>query len=380
VRIFSPRDVRSIIVTPIEGEYDVIADTTVIRLDINNVMQVMVNGDYLTLKSLDGLHGNFSVIKFVGKAEKNILKIKPYLPDLKARIYDDNLVVSIKNKQVLIVNDVELENYVAGVVESEGGSKAHKEFFKTQAMLCRTWALANIDKHILDGYQLCDDVHCQVYWNKCMRNNEILDATKETEGLVIADTSMALITATFHSNCGGQTVNSEDIWGKPRCYLQSVQDSFCKGERSAVWEKPMSLINFINYLKSNGIKFNGDTFAKDSLIFCQNARKAFMTINGDSIHLKKMRADLKLKSTFFSIYKKGHEVIFKGRGYGHGVGLCQEGAMRMAKMGYNFQDIIKYYYKNTLIVSLKALNFFNASVSTSVPKDTLQAPLDKPVE
>ncbi|MBI5219048.1 MAG: SpoIID/LytB domain-containing protein [Bacteroidia bacterium] len=382
VRVFSAKEVKSVVFTTMEGEYDIIVDTITRRFDINNVIQVSVVGEKISVRSLDGNLGECKIIKLTGRAEKNTFKIKPNVPDLKPRIYDDNLIITLFDKQLLIVNEVELESYIAGVVESEGGYKAHTEFYKTQAVLCRTWALYNIDKHVMDGYQLCDDVHCQVYHSKCQKNDAIINATVETEGLVLIDTSQSLITATFHSNCGGQTVKSEDIWGKPKSYLQSVNDSFCIGARSSYWEKKISIESFKKYLRENGFKINGDTFAKDSLIFYQAARKAFFSLNNDSLHLKKMRSDLKLKSTFFSVYKAGNDIIFKGRGYGHGVGLCQEGAMRMAKLGYNYQDIVKFYFKNTSLVSLKSLNFFNASVSSvAVPKDTLQPlPVEKPVE
>jgi stage II sporulation protein D len=74
--------------------------------------------------------------------------------------------------------------------------------------------------------------------------------------------------------------------------------------------------------------------------------------------LKKVRNDLKLKSTFFSISEKDGYVVFTGRGFGHGVGLSQEGAMRMAKLGYNYKDILHYYYNDIHLIPLAALNFF----------------------
>ncbi len=382
VRILSSREIQSVVFTTVNGEYDVIADSTIIKFDISDIMQIRVNGEKLAIRCLDGEIGNYSTIKLVAKVEKSSFKIKSASPELKPRTYDDNLIITQKDKKLLIVNDVELENYVAGVVESEGGYRAAPEFYKTQAVLCRTWALFNFDKHLAEGFQLCDDVHCQAYHDKCLKNPAIIEAAKITEGLVIADTAMTLITATFHSNCGGQTVNSEDLWGRARSYLQSVNDTFCTYERCAYWEKKIALDTFLNYLHANGFRIGKNSWGKDSVIFSQPQRMVWFRAGGDSMQLKKMRTDLKLKSTFFSVSRAGNEIVLKGRGYGHGVGLCQEGAMRMAKLGYKYQEIIKYYYKNTNIVSMKALNFFNTNITAApVVKDSLQAvPVEKPVE
>jgi len=382
VRIFSKKDIKSIVVTTYEGEYDVIADTTVIHFDINDIIQVTSELDKISIRSLDGYHGIFNKIKLVAKNDKSTFKIKPAEPDLKARIYDDDLMITLRDKHLLIVNEVELESYIAGVVESEAGYKAHPEFYKTQSLICRTWALHNFDKHLAEGFQLCDDVHCQVYFNKCLKEHTIINATKFTEGLVIVDTTMALITATFHSNCGGQTANSEDVWGRPRSYLQSVSDTFCRNEKNSFWEKRIPVATFQSYLQENGIVLSNTDIPNDTPLFPQAYRKAFFNINGPGIPLKKIRADLKLRSTFFSVQKDNNDFVLKGRGFGHGVGLCQEGAMKMAKMGFSYEDIVKHYYKNTIIISMRALNFFTAPItSMPVPKDSLNVtPSEKPGE
>jgi stage II sporulation protein D len=74
--------------------------------------------------------------------------------------------------------------------------------------------------------------------------------------------------------------------------------------------------------------------------------------------LKTIRADFQLKSTYFSVEQKGDMIVFNGRGYGHGVGLCQEGAMEMARLNYTYKDILNFYYKDVYLVNLNALNYF----------------------
>jgi stage II sporulation protein D len=89
-----------------------------------------------------------------------------------------------------------------------------------------------------------------------------------------------------------------------------------------------------------------------------NGRSIYFVEKDLKIPLKIIRADFQLKSTYFSVEQKGEMVVFSGKGYGHGVGLCQEGAMRMAKLNYSYKDILKYYYKDVHLVDQTALNYF----------------------
>ncbi len=185
-------------------------------------------------------------------------------------------------------------------------------------------------------------------------------ASSRTMGEVIVDKDKKMISAAFHSNSGGQTVNSENIWTIPTSYLKSVNDSFSNDMKNSLWEKKMLKSDFVNYLKTS---FNfpvEDSSKLDSVLnFKQTTRKVFLI---DSIHLKFIRRDFYLKSTFFDIVEQGDTLIFKGRGYGHGVGLSQEGAIKMAKLGYKYHDIIKFYYKDVEIVNFLELKYLLKSL------------------
>jgi stage II sporulation protein D len=282
------------------------------------------------------------------------------------------LRVFVKHGFLMLVNHVELESYISGVVESEGGSTAHLEYYKSQAIICRTYALANLNRHAGEGFNLCDGVHCQAYHNKSLKSDKIISATQLTRGLIIVDTTLNLITAAFHSNCGGQTANSEDVWLSKLSYCRSIQDYHCRSSRNAVWQKTISVKEWIEYLKNNGISVSENVTAQD-FAFAQTSRKVNYTFNNQNIQLKKIRADWKLKSTFFSIEPSGSSIILQGKGFGHGVGLCQEGAMKMANSGFTYDQIIKFYYKNTYTISLRALEFFKEPVKIH-PDEVESAP------
>jgi stage II sporulation protein D len=282
--------------------------------------------------------------------------VTPIVPEKKIRSYEDNLKISTSSGKMILVNNVDLDNYVAGVVQAEVGPHPAPEFFKLQSILCRTYALDNLKKHEHEGFNLCDRVHCQAYYRKCTKL-EIRESTTATKGLVIVDSDIKLITAAFYSNCGGQTVNSEDVWQKPVYYLRSVKDPHCVNEPNAKWSKKISRDQWTKYIQRKTKYKNGNS-SLAPVAFYQVERVSHFPHGEAEIPLKNIRSDWKLKSTYFSAVPNGEYVYLEGRGFGHGTGLCQEGAMRMASSGYSYPDILHFYYKDVHLVDLSALDFF----------------------
>lgn len=271
------------------------------------------------------------------------------------RLYDDDLSISLRvDKTMWLFNEVELEHYVAGVVQSEAGIAKNSEFYKVQAVAARTYTLKNITKHAADGYQMCDQTCCQVYKGRCA-NTEIMMATSKTAGEIIIDTlSKQPIIAVFHSNSGGQTCNSEDVWGRPLPYLRSVEDPYSIGQTSYSWQKTMTRNEWLDYLQRNfNYPVNDPAAVVKVTHFTQIHRQVFLTGN---IGLRKIRDDLKLRSTFFNIKEDGNNIIITGKGFGHGVGMSQEGAINMAKQGFSYSDILKFYYLGTEITTIDSLS------------------------
>ncbi len=355
VRILSDRNISSFSIVPLSGKYEIHNNgNNVFNLLKGDSVQFSAKQNKIHVSSAKGEIGVFDSVHIEGKGFINYLRM--YFADISKTVkcvYDDNLKLYANNGKFIIINDVDLERYVAGVVEAEGGGwKESIEYYKVQAIICRTYALENMDKHVLDGYNLCSKVHCQVYKGRC-KNTNIMMAASKTAGDIIVDSSMNMISAVFHSNCGGQTVNSEDVWMKPLSYLVSVIDTFCRDQKNSTWTAEMTTKEWLNYLS---VKYHfpvQDSVMLDSVMsFKQKKRKSSLCYN---IPLTDIRDDLKLKSTFFSIENKGDKVIFNGRGYGHGIGLCQYGAMRMAKSGYNYKDIICFYYKGVKVVNYQSI-------------------------
>lgn len=354
VKIFSQYNIKSLSFMPLIGKYSVECDENPIyETNKNDIFTISIEKNKIRLKkNLQDL-GLFNSIEFNGEGLKNIFKIKPSNSDIKERIYDDDLLITADRGYLKIINNVDIEHYVAGVVQSEIlGSCDSLEFFKIQALISRTYAINNMMKHYKDGYNLCDDVHCQVYKSRCNKY-PILMATTLTSGDVIVDKNKRMISASFCSNSGGETINSEDLWSIPTTYLKAVKDTFSNGMRNSVWEFKMPAKDWLKYLKDN-FKYDTDdsSMYNKAINFEQNTRKIYFA---DSIPLKNIRRDLGLKSTFFSVSKQGDNVILKGKGYGHGVGLSQEGAIKMVKYKYKAEEIIRFYYKDVDIINYQEI-------------------------
>ncbi len=251
---------------------------------------------------------------------------------------------------LLMINNCSTDQYIAGVVRAEGGSGQKPEYYKTQAVIARTYLYKYFDKHISDGYNLCDDTHCQAF-NGISADPSIVAAAKETSNLVILDRDSLLIISAFHSNCGGETSTAEDVWLTNQPYLKKVIDPYCINSRNAKWQKSYSIESWTGYLKKSGL--TGTTNEMSSYNFRQNTRLAEYNTGQFTIPLRIMRSDMNLRSSFFSVVSLGDSIVLNGRGYGHGVGLCQEGAMVMAGKGFNFKQIIDFYYSDIIITHIK---------------------------
>jgi stage II sporulation protein D len=258
------------------------------------------------------------------------------------------------NGKLKMVNVLPMDDYIAGVVEAEGGPKHDLEYYKAQAVISRTYVLSQFHKHIDDNFNLCDQTHCQAY-NGWPRNEQIMqDAAQQTKSLVIVDDNVNLITSAFHSNCGGRTNSAEYVWSKKLPYCIETVDTFCMKMPNSNWEKRIPLHEWTQYISSKNLS------ASDSANYAYfpTEKEIFYREGSTKIPLVQMRKDLKLKSTYFTVHQDGSEMVIIGQGFGHGVGLCQEGSIRMAQLGYGYEDIIHFYYHNVKIIPFQYISFF----------------------
>lgn len=360
IGVLANKKVTSFIFSPQVGSYNIYTENgKLLEISIEDIVQLSYSNNNITLKTLDKDLGSYKKVKFIGTSWRNSFKIKTNKPEGKITFYEDNLLVSINNyyNQLTLINNVDIDNYVGGVVESEVGRSPPVEYFKLQAIICRTYALKNIDRHQSEGFSLCDQVHCQAY-NGQPKSIIIKESAIATKNIVIVDSDINLITATFYSNCGGQTANSEDVWRQSVYYLRSVTDTFCRKENNAIWTKKIPKTDWINYLTDKHNHPKEELYQECGLDYFQCRREQHFENQNIKIPFVDLRKDWNLKSALFDVVATDNEIILQGKGYGHGVGLCQEGAMRMAKLGYSYAEILHFYYKDVHMIDLQALDFF----------------------
>lgn len=301
-------------------------------------------------------HTGQGALKFSGNGE---FRVVPAGQKATGRIYLGELIVRNFGGRLRLINRLDVESYLPGVIEAEAGANHTLEYYKVQAIISRTYALNNLRRHETEGFHVCDQTHCQVYHGKARFVKEGNVAVEETRDIVIVDDDINLITAAFHSNCGGHTINAEHVWSKPLSYCVGRRDTFCLVMPHSNWEKTIPLQQWVRYLDSR--KFpQDDSLTASALAWFPPEKEQYFVHQRTQIPMRSIRSDFQLRSAFFTVHQEGEHVRLIGQGFGHGVGLCQEGAMRMAQLGYSYKDIIHYYYTDVHLVPRRFIWFFKA--------------------
>ncbi|MCU0458028.1 MAG: SpoIID/LytB domain-containing protein [Bacteroidales bacterium] len=256
---------------------------------------------------------------------------------------------------LLVLNYTTVEECLPGVVRAEAGKFGPSHYFRAQAVVARTYIYRNMERHALDGYNLCDDIHCQVYPG-VVTDTVIVNACRLTAGKVLTDRDSLLIEAAFHGNCGGETASSADVWLAGYPYLVSVKDPWCSYSASSTWRKSISRAEWNSFLVSKGITpgtegsmYSGRSPGQPP----EGGRIANRIVQGKTITSEEIRLRFDLRSSYIAMAPAADSIIISGRGYGHGVGLCQDGAKHMAEKKTSYDRIIGFYYPGTIITDIK---------------------------
>jgi stage II sporulation protein D len=292
---------------------------------------------------------------FIPNKYQDYFQIKPLIPELKSRVYEGELhIETTKNNNLKIINYIPLNDYLEGVVESEAGVGQTFEYYKVQSIISRTYALKNWQRHEKEGFNLCDQVHCQAYLHKRNAAKNLVDSavvTTNNKVLIHQDTSYA--PTFFHANCGGEISNPEMVWNTSIEGLSSFKDPFCTHTKQATWKKTIPLEKWSSFFsKTYNFPIQDSAHFYWMTNFSQESRLSFFIHPIFGIPLRDIREQFRLKSTFFSVSLIENNIVLSGRGFGHGVGLCQEGAMNMAKQGYRAEDILNYYFPSSRLESV----------------------------
>ena len=269
-------------------------------------------------------------------------------------VYGD-LEITARDEHLLIVNVVDLEEYVAGVVSSEVNPGWHEQLLRTQAVAARTYVLYKKLENAGQPFDVYASVQDQVYTGRQKVNRAVLDAVDRTRGQVLTYGGRPIF-AVYSSTTAGPTEDAMNVWAKDLPYLKGVA---CPFDQKSPWYEWRATIPFDTVearLKEEGYPIGwlatltpyGMTTAgrvKDIRILHSRGE---LVITGQEF--RRILGYAKVRSTRFSIERIDRHVVFAGKGAGHGVGLCQWGAKEMAELGYPYQSILRYYYPGTEIL------------------------------
>lgn len=273
--------------------------------------------------------------------------------DDKSAIQVNGLVQLLRRgKGLLVINHVDLEEYVKGVVPAEVNSAWHPEMLKAQAVAARTYALY---QHMLSAsrdYDVAASIQDQVYRGRQGIDARVEQAVESTRGLVVTHEG-APIYAAFSSTAAGITEDSVVVWSKDLPYLKGVECPFDVESPYYQWKASFKIETLEQNLRQQGVAV-GTIATLTPLTYSRAGRVATLRIlhsKGELIlrgeELRKAVGYTVVPSTQFTIESIGPDVVLAGYGAGHAVGLCQWGAKELAELGYSFSTILRYYYPGT---------------------------------
>lgn len=276
---------------------------------------------------------------------------------LDGRRYRGALELRHKGGGLTAVNIVPVDDYLRSVVPEEMPVDWPAEAIKAQSVAARSFALASRGRHASEGYDLCTTTHCQLYTGTAAEKSASNAAIKATRGEVLTYGGKP-IEALFHTDSGGMTENSEDVWGSHVPYLRAAKDTPTK---TMPWTKTISRADLERKLAAKGhdigkvrsIALSPLAIGRAAKDRTASGRVKTMTVKGTkgtvTLSGTTWRSLLGLKSTLFDAKLTKDAVTFTGYGSGHGLGISQWGAERMAAKGASYAEILHHYYTGTTL-------------------------------
>ncbi len=272
-------------------------------------------------------------------------------------LYAGKIMVVPAQHTFLLVEHVDLENYLYGVLPYEMSYSWPLEALKAQAVAARTYTLKTLENSKNKYFDLYSDVRSQMYKGGGKQYDSVRTAVDATKHQVLTYNDKLFYTY-YHGNCGAGT-DSVNTWNPGSKVIKPLAGTTCPYDshsKNFSWKTELSPTKIMNYMKDFGLTGT-----------LQSVKVAGRTPSGRVTHLtvrsskgekrvvcNKFRLSLGLKSCKISrITVSNNKALFEGRGYGHGIGMCQDGAYGMAKAGKNYEQILKKYYPGAQLTTLK---------------------------
>jgi len=300
----------------------------------------------------------------IGEKEFKVYGIR-IIPEKDATIFIDKNrlrgivdIIRTEKKALLVVNHLDVEKYLYGVLYHEMPHYWPMEALKAQAVAARTFALYRKKIMVDKDYDVTSDIYSQVYGGHSSERRQTRKAVDQTKGKALTYEG-EILPSYYHSICAGRTENANEVFGIDLPPLKGVLCPYCRGAKGMRWKASFSLKDIEKRLNAYGIKVKGLTSITAGKREASGRLKTLkIKDKNGSREIKgyKFRLALgpnKIRSTDFTIKTTRRGVYFKGEGWGHGVGMCQWGVFGMAKKRYNYQKILRYYYPGAKIETVR---------------------------
>ena len=309
------------------------------------------------------------VFKASGSTTSDCIAIATDKSGLNKACYNGEFIVSANGNKLNAINVIDIEDYLRGVVPYEIGKLDESKFeaLKAQAVAARTYAYKHFGSRVAQGFDVYADTRDQVYKGLHSATELTDKAVRETEGVVMTYNG-EFITAYYHSTCGGET-EGVVTWGRPdHPYLRPDGTPWCRESNYTEWTREFTEDELRDLFQINAkeAKANVPSFSSIKSMHIQDTLKSgrihtlvietnngSFTAKADKIRWLFKRGGTILPSSFFRIHKNGNDWILKGKGFGHGVGLCQMGARARAQAGQSYIQILTHYYPGITLEKFK---------------------------
>jgi SpoIID/LytB domain protein len=269
----------------------------------------------------------------------------------------DTLRVGVSSGGSVVVRTISLEAYVAGVLVGEAARDSAPAALDALAIAIRTYALHNLNRHRADGFDICDQTHCQVLRTATPATEQ---AALRTAGQVLRFRG-ALATVFYSASCGGRTEIPSAVWpGEPDPpYLPSRPDDGCDGD--PVWSAELRMTDLGRALRASGYRgtlrrlrvLSHDSSGRVGRIAVDGLTPAELTGQELRMAVGSQIGWQYIKSTSFDMRRLNTVYRFEGHGSGHGVGMCVIGSTRLAARGQTASEILTRYFPGTSIEPMR---------------------------
>ena len=255
--------------------------------------------------------------------------------------------------------DVSSEKYVAGVLAGECSVFKSDEGLKAMAVAARTFAARQRGRHAAEGFDFCATTHCQRFTISTVTPRLIAAAQASAGELLWSKGRLAF--STYSRDCGGETESATVVWPElDAAYLSVHPDAYCRRSNGTNWPWAMQASIIADALRQSGLQAPPHLRSISILARTSSGRASVLLLEGDAQAVRLSASSLRfaigrslgwntIRSDFYDIENAGDQIIFRGRGEGHGVGLCQHGADEMGIEGHSYREILAFYYPGTKV-------------------------------